>query len=138
MLQFLSFEKPLLRCIGLHSEAVDGPFLTPIRLKIVSDRATSFRGIYMTEKRTAAKRASALIGRTTAKTTAQKAPPKSMRADEPVARSVSDEEIALRAYALWEERGRPYGSPEEDWHNAITQLRGEDKTSGSSDLGSTV
>ena len=115
-----------------------GPFLTPIRLKIVSDRVTYFKGTDMTEKRTAAKRATALTGRNTAKTTAQKAPPRNTRADEPVARTVSDEEIALRAYALWEERGRPYGSPEEDWHNAITQLRGEDKTSGSSDLGSTV
>jgi hypothetical protein len=36
----------------------------------------------------------------------------------------SDEEIALRAYALWEERGRPIGSPDEDWHNARTQLYG--------------
>jgi hypothetical protein len=92
----------------------------------------------MTEKRTAAKRATALTGRNTAKTTAQKASPKNTRADEPFAHTVSDEEIALRAYALWEERGRPYGSPEEDWHNARTQLRGEDKTSGSSDLGATV
>jgi DUF2934 family protein len=124
-----------LTCI---SEAVDGPFLTPIRLKIVSDRVTYFRGTDMTEKRTAAKRATALTGRNTAKTTAQKSPPKNTRADEPFACTVSDEEIALRAYALWEERGRPFGSPEEDWHNAKTQLYGENKTSESSGLGSSV
>jgi hypothetical protein len=92
----------------------------------------------MTEKRTAAKRTTALTGRNTAKTTAPKASPKNTRADEPVARAVSDEEIALRAYALWEERGRPFGSPEEDWHNARTQLYGENKTSESSHLGVTV
>jgi hypothetical protein len=35
---------------------------------------------------------------------------------------MSDEEIARRAYALWESRGRPYGSPDEDWHKAKEQL----------------
>ena len=35
----------------------------------------------------------------------------------------SREEIALRAYQLWEERGKPHGSPEEDWHLAEQQLR---------------
>ena len=39
-------------------------------------------------------------------------------------RSFSDEEIALKAYELWEARGCPLGSPEEDWHNAKTQLSG--------------
>ena len=37
--------------------------------------------------------------------------------------SVSEEEIARRAYALWEERGCPIGSPEEDWHRAIEEFR---------------
>lgn len=32
------------------------------------------------------------------------------------------EEIALRAYALWEDRGRPIGSPEEDWFRAQQEL----------------
>jgi hypothetical protein len=32
------------------------------------------------------------------------------------------EEIALRAYALWEDRGRPFGSPEEDWFRAQQEL----------------
>jgi hypothetical protein len=35
----------------------------------------------------------------------------------------SGEEIAQRAYQLWEERGKPHGSPEEDWHRAAHQLR---------------
>jgi Protein of unknown function (DUF2934) len=35
----------------------------------------------------------------------------------------SHEQIALRAYQLWEERGKPYGSPEEDWHLAEHQLQ---------------
>jgi hypothetical protein len=33
------------------------------------------------------------------------------------------EEIASRAYQLWEERGGPHGSPEEDWHRAQRELR---------------
>jgi hypothetical protein len=36
--------------------------------------------------------------------------------------SLSDEEIARKAYALWEERGRPIGSAEEDWFKAKEQL----------------
>jgi len=35
------------------------------------------------------------------------------------------EEIALRAYRLWEARGCPIGSPEEDWGRAEEELRGE-------------
>jgi hypothetical protein len=35
----------------------------------------------------------------------------------------SHEEIALRAYQLWEERGKPHGSHEEDWHLAEHQLQ---------------
>jgi hypothetical protein len=58
--------------------------------------------------------------KTTAKTRQHKALPASP-AEVPVS-IVSDEEIALRAYALWEDRGRPVGSPDEDWHNAKTQL----------------
>jgi hypothetical protein len=44
--------------------------------------------------------------------------------DPPVAHSgPSHEEIARRAYQLWEERGGPHGSPEEDWHRAQRELR---------------
>jgi hypothetical protein len=35
----------------------------------------------------------------------------------------SDEEIARLAYDLWERRGRPMGSPDEDWHQAKEQLK---------------
>ncbi|HLH16616.1 MAG TPA: DUF2934 domain-containing protein [Bryobacteraceae bacterium] len=35
-----------------------------------------------------------------------------------------EEQIAIRAYQLWEERGRPIGSPEVDWRNAEEELRG--------------
>jgi hypothetical protein len=35
----------------------------------------------------------------------------------------SHEEIARRAYQLWEERGKPHGSSEEDWHLAEHQLQ---------------
>ena len=48
----------------------------------------------------------------------------------PVAETVEAEivelpqdEIALLAYSYWEERGRPEGSPEEDWYRAETELR---------------
>ena len=48
----------------------------------------------------------------------------------PVAETVEAEivelpqdEIALLAYSYWEQRGRPDGSPEEDWYRAETELR---------------
>ena len=41
---------------------------------------------------------------------------------EPVSSTMSDEEIAQKAYFLWESRGRPLGSPDEDWHKAKEQL----------------
>jgi hypothetical protein len=31
---------------------------------------------------------------------------------------ISHEEIEMRAYELWEERGRPIGEPETDWFAA--------------------
>jgi Protein of unknown function (DUF2934) len=33
------------------------------------------------------------------------------------------DDIAALAHALWEARGRPQGSPEEDWFHATQQLR---------------
>jgi hypothetical protein len=36
---------------------------------------------------------------------------------------ISNDEIALRAYFLWEGRGKPIGSPEEDWFRATEELR---------------
>ena len=35
----------------------------------------------------------------------------------------SREEIALRAYQLWEKRGKPHGSHEQDWHLAEHELQ---------------
>jgi len=37
----------------------------------------------------------------------------------------SQQDVAKLAYALWEERGMPDGSAEEDWIQAERQLRGE-------------
>ena len=34
-----------------------------------------------------------------------------------------ESEIAVLAYALWEKRGRPIGSPEEDWFAAERALK---------------
>ena len=42
---------------------------------------------------------------------------------EPFSPDWSDEEIARLAYDLWERRGRPMGSPDEDWHQAKEQLK---------------
>lgn len=36
----------------------------------------------------------------------------------------SYDEIARKAYSLWESRGRPIGSPEEDWYRAVQELHG--------------
>ena len=35
---------------------------------------------------------------------------------------ISHSDIAALAYQLWEDRGCPIGSPEEDWYNAEQQL----------------
>jgi hypothetical protein len=35
-----------------------------------------------------------------------------------------DNRIRKRAYALWEQDGRPEGDPERHWHQAITQIDG--------------
>jgi hypothetical protein len=37
--------------------------------------------------------------------------------------SPSHDEIALRAYELWEERGRGHGSDQDDWYLAEQLLR---------------
>jgi hypothetical protein len=38
---------------------------------------------------------------------------------------MTHDEIEERAYYLWEQRGRPDGSPEVDWERAEEELRGE-------------
>jgi hypothetical protein len=47
--------------------------------------------------------------------------------DDPVMQQtpIPHEEIALRACRLWEERGCPIGSPEEDWFRADEEIRSE-------------
>ena len=40
-------------------------------------------------------------------------------------RNSPHEEIALRAHRLWEARGCPIASPEEDWLRAEEEIRGE-------------
>jgi hypothetical protein len=52
-----------------------------------------------------------------------------MMSDDSVAQPTQNswhEEIAAGAYHFWEERGRPIGSPEEDWSRAETEIRGEE------------
>ena len=34
----------------------------------------------------------------------------------------SEDEIARKAYALWELRGKPFGSPDDDWYRAEHDL----------------
>ena len=52
-----------------------------------------------------------------------------MQSDRPDVKEVtsitepSHDEIALRAYELWEERGRAHGSDQDDWYLAGQQLR---------------
>jgi len=36
------------------------------------------------------------------------------------------QEIELRAYDLWQERGRPWGTPETDWFMAERELAKQD------------
>jgi hypothetical protein len=52
----------------------------------------------------------------------------------PVAANSTEVEIRLRAYELWEERGRPDGTPDDDWFRAEQELLSQAGTeSGSSD-----
>ena len=39
----------------------------------------------------------------------------------------ADQEIADLAYDLWEARGCPEGSPDDDWYRAIELLRSRDQ-----------
>ena len=49
-------------------------------------------------------------------------------------RKPSHDEIELRAYQFWEGRGRPWGSPEEDWFRAENELSNSGVESGISNL----
>jgi len=46
-------------------------------------------------------------------------------ADDASAGSVSHSDIARLAHQLWEQRGCPEGSPEEDWYEAEMKLKGD-------------
>ena len=35
---------------------------------------------------------------------------------------LDDTTIAQRAHSLWDRRGRPFGSPDTDWYEAIREL----------------
>jgi hypothetical protein len=41
----------------------------------------------------------------------------------------NDEQIALRAYQSWEERGRPWGTPDIDWFRAERDLASNESES---------
>jgi len=48
--------------------------------------------------------------------------------NEPVTKqplTAQHDQIALRAYRLWEKRGSPIGSPEEDWFRAEQEISSE-------------
>ena len=44
--------------------------------------------------------------------------------------AIREDDIAVLAYALWEKRGHPIGSPEEDWFQAERALRLKKLTRG--------
>jgi hypothetical protein len=83
----------------------------------------------MAQKKSASKRTNGVAKPEVSKTKPKQASPKArvrkvatVPPAEPVSPALSDEEIARRAYFLWESRGRPHGSAEEDWHRAKEQL----------------
>ena len=59
---------------------------------------------------------------TTRKAPARKTTPKVEAAPVVENHTPTHEEIALLAVQLWNERGRPYGSPEIDWYRAESTL----------------
>jgi hypothetical protein len=48
---------------------------------------------------------------------------KTKRVTEQTNGDILHEQISLRAYQLWQERGCPIGSPEEDWSRAEEEIR---------------
>jgi len=45
--------------------------------------------------------------------------------------ALDPEAVRERAYALWDARGRPEGSPDADWYEAEAQLQNELSVAGS-------
>jgi hypothetical protein len=83
----------------------------------------------MTPKKPRASRKPELSGEETPKALPRKKSTKtnpelsiSTLGSESVNQLLSDDEIARKAYSLWEHRGRPVGSPEEDWYRAKDEL----------------
>lgn len=48
------------------------------------------------------------------------------------------DQIALRAYRYWEERGRPWGTPDVDWFRAERDLTGSEPEGALSKIARTV
>ncbi len=40
------------------------------------------------------------------------------------------ERISVRAYRIWEEKGRPHGSSDDHWHQAKREIEEEDRAAG--------
>jgi hypothetical protein len=55
-------------------------------------------------------------------------PPQTQPAPQPA--KIPHDKIAMRAYEKWIKRGRPMGTPEQDWVEAETELRAEWSRSG--------
>jgi len=72
----------------------------------------------MTPKKTPTKRSNGAAKSTKTRTRKTPAAPLAGK----VRPTLTNEDIARHAYALWESRGRPVGSPDEDWHRAKEQL----------------
>jgi hypothetical protein len=88
-----------------------------------------FEEITMAEKKGSSKRSNGAAKQAAAKGVPKQASPKAKApriAEAPRTQSnppaMSDEEIARKAYFLWESRGKPHGSAEEDWHKAKEEL----------------
>ena len=48
----------------------------------------------------------------------------------PAGGAIPEDAISKKAYQLWLERGCPEGSPEQDWYQAESQLKGRSEPSG--------
>lgn len=77
-----------------------------------------------TTKKTGTRKASA--GKTTTRKTAanKKNPAGAKRAASLPTRPVGDDQIALRAYEIWQQQGQPMGLDTEHWYQAERELRG--------------
>jgi hypothetical protein len=116
--------RPFFWTTGLHDKDVHFSRTLPGLL----DAYCFYRGKQMAQKKSASKRSNGAEKLEAPKTKPKQASPKAkvrkiaeVPPAEPPTSAMSDEEIARKAYFLWESRGRPQGSPEEDWHKAKEQ-----------------